>query len=86
MFKTDEHSPDVIRILPQSLAVDHLDEQNKINSSNDDKEHNPGQTECKHKTYDQLDETQTFAVARRLCQLHANIPIPGLAHLLQPAR
>jgi hypothetical protein len=63
MFKTDEHSPDVIRILPKSLAVYHPNEQHKIDSSNNDEEHNPGQTEHEHKMYDQLDETQPFAVA-----------------------
>ncbi len=57
MFKTDEHSPDVIRILPKSLAAYHPNEQHKIDSSNDDKEHNPGQTEHEHKMYDRLDET-----------------------------
>jgi hypothetical protein len=56
-FKTDEHSPNVIHILPKSLAVYHPDKQHKINSSNDDEEHNPGQTECEHEMYDQLDET-----------------------------
>jgi hypothetical protein len=63
MFKIDGHSPDVIRILPKSLAVYHPNEQYKISSSNNDKEHNPRQTECKRKLYDQLDETQTFVVA-----------------------
>jgi hypothetical protein len=57
MFKTDEHSPNIIHILPKSLAVYHPNEQHEIDSSNDDKEHNPGQTECKHKMYDRLDET-----------------------------
>jgi hypothetical protein len=49
--------------LQKSLAVYYPDEQHKINSSDDDKEHNPGQTECKHKMYDRLDETQTFVGA-----------------------
>jgi hypothetical protein len=66
MFKTDEHSPDVIHILPKSLAAYHLNEQRKIDSSDDDKEHNPGQTECKHEMYDQFDETQPFAVVNSL--------------------
>jgi hypothetical protein len=47
MFKTDKHSPEVIRILPKSLAAYHPNEQHKIDSSDDDKEHNPGQTESK---------------------------------------
>jgi hypothetical protein len=63
MFKTDKHSPNIIRILPKSLAAYHPNEQHKIDSSDDDKEHNLGQTEREHKMYDQLDETQPFAVA-----------------------
>jgi hypothetical protein len=66
MFKTDEHSPNVIRILPKSLAAYHPYEQREIDSSDDDEEHNPGQTERKHKMYDRLDETQPFAVANGL--------------------
>ena len=34
-----------------------------INSSNYDKEQNPGQTERKHEMYNHLDETQSFPVA-----------------------
>jgi hypothetical protein len=34
-----------------------------INSSDDDEEHDLGQTEHKHKMYDQLDETKDFPVA-----------------------
>ncbi len=63
MFKTDELSTNVIRILSKSLAAYYPNEQHKINSSNDDEENNPGQTEREHKMYDQLDETQPFAVA-----------------------
>ncbi len=63
MFKTDEHSPNIIRILPKSLAAYHSNEQHEIDSSDDDEEHNPGQTEHEHKMYDQLNETQPFAVA-----------------------
>jgi hypothetical protein len=63
MFTPKEHSSDVIRILPKSLAAYHPNGQCKINSSSDIKEHNPGQTECKHEMYDQLDKTQTFQVA-----------------------
>ena len=34
-----------------------------INSFDDDKEHNPGQTEHKHKMYDRLNEPKDFLVA-----------------------
>jgi hypothetical protein len=78
MFKTDEHSPDGIRILPKSLAAYHPNEQCKINSSNDDKEHNPGQTERKHKMYDQLDKTQPFAVANSLVSFMQTFGYLGL--------
>ena len=78
MFKTDEHSPDGIRILPKSLAAYHPNEQRKIDSSNDDKEHNPGQTERKHKMYDQLDETQPFAVANGLVSFTQTFRYLGL--------
>jgi hypothetical protein len=60
MFKPKEHSFDVIRILPKSLAAYHPDGRRKINSSD---EHNPGQTEHEHEMYDRLDKTQTFQVA-----------------------
>jgi hypothetical protein len=63
MFTPKEHSSDIIRILSKSLAAYHPDGQCKFNSSDDNKEHNLGQTECKHEMYDQLDETQTFQVA-----------------------
>jgi hypothetical protein len=63
VFTPKEHSSDVIRILPKSLAAYHLDGGRKINPSNNDKEHNLGQTEREHEMYDQLDETQTFQVA-----------------------
>ncbi len=63
MFTPKEHSSDVIRILLKSLAAYHPDVRCKINSSNNDKEHNLGQTECKHEMYDQLDKTQIFQVA-----------------------
>jgi hypothetical protein len=61
VFMPKEHSSNVICILPTSLA--HCDGRCNINSSNDDKEHNPGQTEREHEMYDQLDKTQTFLVA-----------------------
>ncbi len=63
MFVPKEHSSDNIRILPKSLAAYHPDGQCKINSSDNDKEHDPGQTECEHEMYDQLGKTQTFQVA-----------------------
>jgi hypothetical protein len=56
-------SSDVIPILSKSLAAYHPNGRHKINSSNDNEEHNPGQTECEHEMYDQLDKTQTFQVA-----------------------
>ncbi len=62
MFTPKEHSSDIIRILPKSLAAYYPDGQPKIDSSNDDKEHDTGQTKRKHEMYDQLDETQTFQV------------------------
>jgi hypothetical protein len=34
-----------------------------INSSDDNKKHNPGQTEREHQLYNQPDETNSFAVA-----------------------
>jgi hypothetical protein len=34
-----------------------------INFFDDDEENDPRQTECKHKMYDQLDETKDFPVA-----------------------
>jgi hypothetical protein len=34
-----------------------------INSFNDDKEHDPGQTEREHEMYNRLDETKDFPVA-----------------------
>jgi hypothetical protein len=64
MFMPKEHSSDVIRILPKSLAAYHPDGRGKINSSDNNEEHNPGQTECEHEMYDQLDKTKTFQVAK----------------------
>ncbi len=78
MFKTDKHPPNVIRILPKSLAANHLNEQHKINSSDDDEEHNPGQTEHEHKMYDQLDEAQPFAVADGLVSFTQTFQYLGL--------
>jgi hypothetical protein len=63
MFTPNEHPADIIHILPKSLAAYHLDGQCMISSSDDNKEHNPGHTECKHKMYDQLDKTKDFPVA-----------------------
>jgi hypothetical protein len=44
MFTPVEHHTNTIHILPKSLAAYHLDGQHMINSSDDDKEHDPGQT------------------------------------------
>jgi len=63
MFTPDKHPTNIIHILPKSLAAYRLDGRRMINSSDDDKEHDPGQTERKHETYDQLDETKDFPVA-----------------------
>ncbi len=59
-----EHSSDIIRILPKSLAVYHPNGQCKINSSDNNNEHDSGQTERKHEMYDQSDKTQNFQVAQ----------------------
>ena len=63
MFTPNEHPTDIIRILPKSLAAYHLDGQCMINSFDDDKDHDPGQTEREHEMYDRLDETKDFPVA-----------------------
>ena len=62
LFTSDENSTDIIRILPKSFAAYHPDGRQKINSTDDDDEHNPGQTECDHTMYDRLDETQNFPI------------------------
>jgi len=45
--------------------IHHPDRRHMINSSDEDKEHDPGQTEDKHQMYDRLDETKAkdFLVA-----------------------
>ena len=48
MFTPNKHPTYIIRILPTSFAAYHLDGQHRINSSDDDEEHSPGQTECEH--------------------------------------
>jgi hypothetical protein len=63
MFTSKEHSSDIIRILPKSLAAYHPNRQCKINSSDNNNEYNLGQAEHEHEMYDQLDKTQTFQVA-----------------------
>jgi hypothetical protein len=63
MFTPDEHPTDIICILPKSLAAYHPDGRCMINSFNDDNEHDPGQTECKHEMYDRLDKTKNYPVA-----------------------
>jgi hypothetical protein len=62
MFTPNKHSPNVIHILPKSLEAYHLDEQFMINSSDNNQEHNQGQTEHEHQMHYQLDETKNFAV------------------------
>ena len=52
MFTPNKHSSNVIRILLKSLAAYHPDQQHMINSSGNDKEHNPGQMEHEHQMYD----------------------------------
>jgi hypothetical protein len=63
MFAPDKHPSNIIHILPKSLSAYHPDGRCMINSSDDDKEQNLGQTEREHKMYDWLDETQIFPVA-----------------------
>ncbi len=62
MIMPKEHSSDVIHILSKSLAAYHPDGQCMINSSNNNKEHDLGQTECKHEMNDRLDKTKNFQV------------------------
>jgi len=52
MFSPDDSPTDIIRILPKSLAAYHPNGRKRINSADDDNEHNPGQTERKHAMYD----------------------------------
>jgi hypothetical protein len=47
MFSPDNTPTDIIRILPKSLAAYHPDGRRRINSADDDDEHDPGQTERK---------------------------------------
>jgi len=63
LFTPNENSTNIIHILPKSLAAYHPNGKRKINSTEDDDEHNPGQTEREHTMYDQLNETQIFPVA-----------------------
>ena len=63
MFSPDNTPTDIIRILPKSLAAYHPDGRRRINSADDDDEHNPGQTERKHAMCDKLGETQNFPAA-----------------------
>jgi hypothetical protein len=63
MFAPDKHPSNIIRILPKSLAAYHPDGRHMINSSDDNKEQNPGQMERTHKMYNRLDETHSFLVA-----------------------
>ena len=63
LFTPDKNSTNIIHILPKSLAAYHPEGRWKINSTEDDDEHHPGQTKCEHTMYDQLNETQNFPVA-----------------------
>ena len=63
MFTPDKHPTKIICKLPKSLAAYHLDGRCMINSFDDNKEHDLGQTECEHKMYNQLDKTKDFPVA-----------------------
>ena len=53
----------IIRILPKSLSAHHPNGRCMINSADDNREQNPGQTEHEHKMYNRLDKTQSFPVA-----------------------
>ena len=63
MFQPDDSPTDIICILPKSLAAYHPDGRRRINSTDDDDEHDPGQTKREHAMYDKLDETQDVPVA-----------------------
>ena len=63
MFQPDDSPTDIIRILPKSLAAYHPNGRRRINSADDDDEHDPGQIKREHTMYDKLDETQDFPVA-----------------------
>jgi hypothetical protein len=52
LFTLDKNPTDIIRILPKSLAAYHPNGRKKINSADEDNEHNPGQTEREHAMYD----------------------------------
>jgi hypothetical protein len=62
MFSPDDTPTDIIRILPKSLAAYHPNGRQRINSVDDNDEHNPGQTEREHAIYDKLDKTQNFPI------------------------
>ncbi len=63
MFQPEDSPTDIIRILPKSLAAYHPNGRRRINSADDNDEHDPGQTEREHAMYDKLDKTQDFPVA-----------------------
>ena len=63
MFSPDDTPTDIIRILPKPLAAYNPNGWRRINSADDDNEHDPGQTERKHAMYDKLDKTQNFPIA-----------------------
>jgi hypothetical protein len=51
LFTPDKNPTGIIRILPKSLAAYHPNARQKINSADEDDEHNPGQTEREHTLY-----------------------------------
>ena len=63
MFASYEHPTNIIRMLLKSLSAFHPNGRCMINSADDNKEQNPGQTEREHNMYDRLDKTQFFSVA-----------------------
>jgi hypothetical protein len=63
MFSPDDTPTDIIHILPKSLAAYHPNGQRRINSADNNDEHDPRQTKREHAMYDKLDKTQNFPVA-----------------------
>jgi hypothetical protein len=76
-FIPDENSTDIIRILPKSLSAYHPDGRRKINSADNDDKHDPGQTECEHTMYDQLNKTQDFPIADCFVSFTRTFPYLG---------
>jgi hypothetical protein len=63
LFIPDKNSTDIIRILLMSLVAYHPDGRWKINSTDNNDKHDPGQTEREHAMYDRLNETQDLPIA-----------------------